>query len=374
MIASFWRKLCARPRIVAAETASVAESPELTPPAPVASLPDLDPLAKTAIQLADLGPRLAGLASTAATQAESQERYARDMAATMERLGDALEHALAELRGSSGAVGEALSTVAEISAHTRILSLNASIEAARAGEQGRAFAVVVDEVRSLANRTGETTLKISDRMGAMEDRLGQVAALLKREAEAVESGEPTVGAVSRQALSVADTAERQRGGAVSLHSLGDEVHRLTDALLLRIGVFRLRAHAQAEAALREALEACVASAGSREMLEQSLGEWLQKHPFFELAYVTNAAGRQIIDNLVQKEGEIIHDPAGFGRDWSERSWYLLAREKREPVCTDIYRSTATNDYCFSVVSEIWANGSCVGVLAADVNFRRLLEQ
>jgi methyl-accepting chemotaxis protein len=142
----------------------------------VRALPDIDPLAKTAIRLADLGPRLAELASTAAEQAEAQERYATDMAATMGRLGDALEHALAELRGSSGAVGEALSTVSEIAAHTRILSLNASIEAARAGEQGRAFAVVVDEVRGLANRTGETTHAISARMGAMEDRLGQVEA------------------------------------------------------------------------------------------------------------------------------------------------------------------------------------------------------
>ena len=374
MIASFWRKLCARPRLVAADTASAAGSPELPSPVPVRALPDIDPLAKTAIRLADLGPRLAELASTAAEQAEAQERYATDMAATMGRLGDALEHALTELRGSSGAVGEALSTVSEIAAHTRILSLNASIEAARAGEQGRAFAVVVDEVRGLANRTGETTHAISARMGAMEDRLGQVEALLKREAEAVETGEPTVGAVSRQALSVASTAGRQRGGAVSLHALGDEVHRLTDDLLLRIGVFRLRAHAQAEEALRAALAGCVAAEGSRESLERALSEWLQEHPFFELAYVTNAAGRQVIDNLVQKDGQIAHDPSGFGRDWSDRPWYLAARATREPISTDIYRSTATQDYCFTVAAEIWACGACVGVLAADVNFRRLLEQ
>ncbi|HNW42482.1 MAG TPA: hypothetical protein PKN08_11325, partial [Opitutaceae bacterium] len=66
MIASFWRKLCARPRLVAADTASAVGSPELSSPVPVRALPDIDPLAKTAIRLADLGPRLAELASTAA--------------------------------------------------------------------------------------------------------------------------------------------------------------------------------------------------------------------------------------------------------------------------------------------------------------------
>ena len=118
----------------------------------------------------------------------------------------------------------------------------------------------------------------------------------------------------------------------------------------------------------------MAAEGSRESLERALSEWLQEHPFFELAYVTNAAGRQVIDNLVQKDGLIVHDPAGFGRDWSDRPWYRAARATREPISTDIYRSTATKDYCFTVAAEIWAGGVCVGVLAADVNFRRLLEQ
>ena len=121
-------------------------------------------------------------------------------------------------------------------------------------------------------------------------------------------------------------------------------------------VFRLRAHAQAEEALRAALAGCVAAEGSRESLERALSEWLQTHPFFELAYVTNAAGRQVIDNLVQKDGQIVHDPVGFGRDWSDRPWYLAARATREPISTDIYRSTATQDYCFTVAAEIWACG------------------
>jgi len=84
------------------------------------------------------------------------------------------------LKSSSDNVAGILGTIRGIAEQTNLLALNAAIEAARAGEQGRGFAVVADEVRSLAQRTQESTTEIQQLIEGLQLGISEVNAGMDR--------------------------------------------------------------------------------------------------------------------------------------------------------------------------------------------------
>jgi len=101
------------------------------------------------------------------------------------------QHSISSLNEQVEEIGGAVNIIQEIAEQTNLLALNAAIEAARAGEQGRGFAVVADEVRTLASRTNQSTEEINRVVSAIQSQMSSVVASI---GECNEQGQQTLSA------------------------------------------------------------------------------------------------------------------------------------------------------------------------------------
>ena len=114
-------------------------------------------------------------------EAERVKRISAVGRETIEQLAEEVESAaqvINQLQQDSASIGGILDVIRGIAEQTNLLALNAAIEAARAGEQGRGFAVVADEVRTLASRTQESTSEIQTMIEALQMGAGKAVTVM----------------------------------------------------------------------------------------------------------------------------------------------------------------------------------------------------
>ncbi|UVK99157.1 methyl-accepting chemotaxis protein [Pseudomonas sp. B21-048] len=177
-------------------------------------------------------------ASEAAVAADQQaregDRVVGEAIAQIERLatevGNSTE-AMGHLKRESDKIGSVLDVIKSVAQQTNLLALNAAIEAARAGEAGRGFAVVADEVRSLAQRTQKSTEEIEELIVGLQTGTQQVATIMdnsrsltdssveltRRAGSSLESITRTVSAIQSMNQQIATAAEQQSAVAEEIN-------------------------------------------------------------------------------------------------------------------------------------------------------------
>ena len=125
-------------------------------------------VARSAALAADGAQQVNRESANGRTLVESQQGSIGRLAAEI----DQTVLAINQLADDSRAIGQVLEVIRSIAEQTNLLALNAAIEAARAGEQGRGFAVVADEVRTLARRTQDSTAQIALMIQRLQDGVG----------------------------------------------------------------------------------------------------------------------------------------------------------------------------------------------------------
>ncbi len=159
--------------------------------------------------------------STQHTQQEVNEGrvVVEETIVSIERLASDVENAasvLTRLSEASSDIGQVINVIKSVAEQTNLLALNAAIEAARAGEHGRGFAVVADEVRSLASRTQQSTEEINNIIASIQTQAADAK-------QVMENGRETARQCVAKAQSSRQSLQRIQESVGTINTLNTEI-------------------------------------------------------------------------------------------------------------------------------------------------------
>lgn len=268
-------------------------------------------------------------------QANQGHQVVEDTIVAISALAKEVKEATAvihQLEQESANIGTVLDVIRGIADQTNLLALNAAIEAARAGEQGRGFAVVADEVRTLASRTQQSTREIQVLIQRLQNGASQAVAAMEHGSRAAEEGMAQAALTGtaleeiRQAVAILNDLNIQIATATEEQSaVAEEINRNVS----NISTFSQDTAHQTESVSREMYS-------FSESLRQLTAKYTidEKNRFdFNAAKISHLAWKARLHSFLNGTGSLSRDQVVSHQHCQFGKWYYsegLAKYKHIP--------------------------------------------
>ena len=334
------------------------------------------------------------------------DKSLQQIVAIKDIVGDLVE-VIKILDENAHSIGSVTDFIRDVSEESNLLSLNAKIEASRKGVHGKGFNIIADEMGQLAKQTKDATRDINLKLNILQEKVNDTVKAVEGVAKNVEIGESVINsskkslsevqekffvfsenirqinnatesqnkdvkAVTDEIITIEKSLKTQTAESQTLFEVAEGIKGICEQIIIDTGIFHLSNHSKAQSIAERLSLLPEIQSNDRVKQEEIMRKAIEQNPFIELIYLTDSDGLQVTNNIYSPKACNENNPTGINEKWKEKDWFSIPKSNGRAYISKIYRSSATDNFCFTISAPIYkSEKNFAGVLAIDVNLSDL---